>query len=61
MPNKPRSETDKNEKTGCISLGGGYFTYCLPPTSFRFHLTMNALALGYVIPAIRALLGTCTC
>lgn len=25
MPNKPRSETDKNEKTGCISLGGGGF------------------------------------
>ena len=26
----------------------------LPPASFRFHLTMDTLALGYVIPAIRA-------
>jgi len=29
----------------------------LPPASFRFHLTMNTLALGYVIPAIRACSG----
>ena len=28
-----------------------------PSTSFRFHLTMNTLALGYVIPAIRAYSG----
>ena len=27
---------------------------CLPPTSFRFHLAMDTLVLGYVIPAIRA-------
>ena len=27
---------------------------CLPPASFRFHLTMETLALGCVIPAIRA-------
>ena len=29
----------------------------LPTASFRFHLTMNTLALGYVIPAIRAYSG----
>ncbi len=29
----------------------------MPPASFRFHLTMNTLALGYVIPAIRAYSG----
>ncbi len=26
---------------------------CLPPDSFRFHLTMDTLALGYVLAAIR--------
>ena len=25
---------------------------CLPPASFRFHLTMDTLALGYTFPAI---------
>ena len=30
---------------------------CLPPTSFRFQLTMDTLAFGYVIPAIRAYSG----
>ena len=30
---------------------------CLPPASFGFHLAMNTLALGYVIPAIRAYSG----
>lgn len=29
-------------------------TGTLPPPSFRFHLAMDTLALGYVIPAIRA-------
>ena len=29
----------------------------MPPASFRFHLTMNTLALGYVIPTIRAYSG----
>ena len=29
----------------------------MPPASFRFHLTMNTLAFGYVIPAIRAYSG----
>ena len=29
----------------------------MPPASFRFHLTMNTLTLGYVIPAIRAYSG----
>ena len=29
----------------------------MPPASFRFHLTMNTLALGYVIPAIRVYSG----
>ncbi|WP_455657168.1 hypothetical protein, partial [Prevotella pectinovora] len=29
----------------------------LPPASFRFHLTMNTLAFGYVIPAIKAYSG----
>ena len=29
----------------------------LPLASFRFHLTMNTLALDYVIPAIRAYSG----
>ena len=33
------------------------FCQCLPPASFRFHLTMNTLAFGYVIPAIRAYSG----
>jgi len=23
----------------------------LPPASFRFHLTMNTLAIGYILPA----------
>ena len=32
-------------------------TRCLPPASFRFHLTMDTLALGYAIPAIRARSG----
>ncbi|MBO4905457.1 MAG: hypothetical protein J5486_00280, partial [Bacteroidaceae bacterium] len=27
---------------------------CLPPASFRFRLATDTLALGYVIPAIRA-------
>ena len=27
---------------------------CLPPASFRFHLTMETLALGCVSPAIKA-------
>ena len=27
---------------------------CLPPVSFRFQLTMDTLAIGYTIPAIRA-------
>ena len=26
----------------------------LPPASFRFHLTMDTLALGYMLPVIRA-------
>ncbi|OUP26301.1 hypothetical protein B5F25_20610 [Bacteroides sp. An19] len=29
-------------------------TRCLPPASFRFHLTMDTLAFSYMIPAIRA-------
>ena len=29
-------------------------TRYLPPASFRFHLTIDTLALGYAIPAIRA-------
>ncbi|EDV00136.1 hypothetical protein BACCOP_00003 [Phocaeicola coprocola DSM 17136] len=29
-------------------------TRCLPPASFRFHLTMDTLAIGCMIPAIRA-------
>ena len=29
----------------------------MPPASFRFQLTMDTLALGYVIPAIRAYSG----
>ena len=29
----------------------------LPPASFRFHLAMDTLALGYAIPAIRARSG----
>ena len=27
---------------------------CLPPASFRFHLAVDTLAIGYTIPAIRA-------
>ena len=27
---------------------------CLPPASFRFHLAVDPLAIGYTIPAIRA-------
>ncbi len=27
---------------------------CLPPASFRFHLAVAPLAIGYTIPAIRA-------
>ncbi|MBD9200694.1 MAG: hypothetical protein EGQ32_02895 [Prevotella sp.] len=30
---------------------------CLPPVSFRLQLTMDTLAFGYVISAIRAYLG----
>ena len=30
---------------------------CLPMASFRFHLAKNTLAVGYVIPAIRAYSG----
>ena len=30
---------------------------CLPPASFRFHLAMDTLALGYSLPAIRAASG----
>ncbi|MCI5707335.1 MAG: hypothetical protein MR298_08450, partial [Odoribacter sp.] len=29
-------------------------TRCLPQASFRFHLTMDTLAFGCMIPAIRA-------
>ena len=29
-------------------------TKCLPPASFRFHLTMDTIAIGCMIPAIRA-------
>ena len=27
---------------------------CLPPASFRFHLAVDTLAIGYTIPVIRA-------
>jgi hypothetical protein len=29
----------------------------LPPAFFRFHLTMDTLALGYTLPTIRACYG----
>ena len=32
-------------------------TRCLPPAYFRFHLTMDTLALRYAIPAIKARSG----
>ena len=51
----PLSFSDLSFLVAAIDLGR-----CLPPASFRFHLTMDTLAFDYAIPAIRACSGLST-
>ena len=52
LDNAHAERTSSRRKTKPFS---SYFRF--PPASFRFQLTMDTLAFGYVIPAIRAYSG----